>query len=216
MHNPVYDYNGGRLTDRPGAWTGEREELTPPTELNRRLKRLFGVNVYGDANYRVVWGQQRLSWVGGKHEYLSGSPIGSYLMPRYAPSARWYVEKWCSVDRYGTPESWDRLYTTYIDGRRVEELGPFPSRGEYEQITALTDPNGGFIPLDGQVVDTIVNLCRVNAEQSAYARFVRRKQETERQEREARRLDEEVLHDIDWGFGVRPRVSVPSTYKGLA
>lgn len=113
-----------------------------PKELNRRLKRIGGVNVYGEPNYRVVWGWSRLAEIGGRFEVddegRKWSWIGQKVEPKYGAALdNWHVEKWMPADSFGSPESWERNYTTRVDGVQVHLLGPYPSRGDYESIVTL-------------------------------------------------------------------------------
>jgi len=45
-----------------------RESYETPEVVAQRLKLAGGVNRFGEANYRVVWGWNRLAWIGGKFE----------------------------------------------------------------------------------------------------------------------------------------------------
>src|SRR6266568_3403676 len=45
-----------------------RETHDTPENVARRLERAGGVNRFGEANYRAVWGWNRLAWIGGKFE----------------------------------------------------------------------------------------------------------------------------------------------------
>lgn len=70
------------------------------------------------------------------------------LAPKYWPYPnRWYLEEWNPPEIYGSPERWEANFTTYVpeiepgvrisgpyllEGTPIEQLGPYPSRGEYE------------------------------------------------------------------------------------
>ena len=45
-----------------------RETHDTPEEVARRLEAAGGRNRFGEANYRVIWGWNRLAWIGGKFE----------------------------------------------------------------------------------------------------------------------------------------------------
>lgn len=45
-----------------------RETHETPVNVAWRLERAGGRNVFGEANYRAVWGWNRLAWIGGKFE----------------------------------------------------------------------------------------------------------------------------------------------------
>ncbi len=42
-----------------------RETHEAPAEIQERVARAGGWNIYGEANFRVVWGGSRLCWIGG-------------------------------------------------------------------------------------------------------------------------------------------------------
>jgi hypothetical protein len=43
-----------------------RETHETPELVTQRLAQAGGANCYGGANYRAVWGWNRLAWIGGK------------------------------------------------------------------------------------------------------------------------------------------------------
>src|SRR5258705_12174172 len=45
-----------------------RETHETPENVARRLCLAGGMNRYGEANYRVVWGWNRVGWIGGEVE----------------------------------------------------------------------------------------------------------------------------------------------------
>ncbi len=45
-----------------------RETYETPESVAQRLERAGGRNRFGEANYRAVWGWNRLAWIGGKFE----------------------------------------------------------------------------------------------------------------------------------------------------
>jgi hypothetical protein len=45
-----------------------RETHETPETVAWRLARAGGCNRYSEANYRAVWGWNRLAWIGGKFE----------------------------------------------------------------------------------------------------------------------------------------------------
>jgi len=69
-----------------------------------------GCNRYGEANYRAVWGWNRLAWIGGKFEERDPA-TGSLLRevvelrqePKYAAVNRWHIERWVPPEVYGSP-----------------------------------------------------------------------------------------------------------------
>ena len=80
------------------------------------------------------------------------------MVPKYTPIDRWYIEVWMPPETYGTPEQWSRCFTEYIDGRSVETLGAYPSRGEYEMCYVCQDDNGKFVQITPRLASTVAKL----------------------------------------------------------
>lgn len=117
----------------------------------------FGLNPYGERNFRVVWAPSRSRIIGGfwadtaHHEYRR--------VPKYGVNPRWILERWRPSTMYGTPDAWDRLYVT-PDG--FYAVGPFPVHGEFEscEVFQAKDEAGrplkgwaGFVPLEPGMVE---------------------------------------------------------------
>lgn len=145
-----------------------RETHDTPVEIQDRIARVGGYNLFGQPNYRVVWGGSRLTWIWGKWANFddSGNETGAVIearyVPKYIPIDRWYLEKWLPPSLYGTPEQWGAKTTETEDGIRGLALGPYPSRGEYEHAFTLESTEGEFIALDTFAVDTIVAAIQIS------------------------------------------------------
>lgn len=128
-----------------------------PKESERRLLLAGGRNRFGGPNFRVVWASGRLEWQGGRWNDFDeqGNRIRSLVavrrVPRYEPFEGWLVEKWVPPEAYGSREAW-RRFTEVVDGISIETLGPFPSRGDYEEVFRLA------APLTPTVCEAIVSL----------------------------------------------------------
>ena len=89
-----------------------REKYEAPESLARRLMVAGGSNRYGEANYRAVWGWNRLAWIGGKFEErdedgrLVREVVELRQEPKYAQLNRWHVERWVPPEAYGSPRLW--------------------------------------------------------------------------------------------------------------
>ena len=121
-----------------------RETHEPSAEVADRLALAGGGNIFGEPNFRAVWGWNRLGWIGGRwtdRDPATGSilreTIGLRLAPKYFPLNRWHIERWCAPETYGSAEQWARNTLEIEDGRNVPALGPYPSRGEYEHVFTL-------------------------------------------------------------------------------
>jgi hypothetical protein len=115
-----------------------RETHETPENVARRLCHAGGLNRYGEANYRVVWGWNRLGWIGGKFEdrnergELIREVVELRWEPKYPQVNRWHVERWVPAETYGSPRAWYAQTVERADGKSVAALGPYPERGEYE------------------------------------------------------------------------------------
>ncbi len=139
-----------------------RETHETPAAIEHRVSRAGGTNLYGEPNFRVVWGGSRLAWIGGKwtdcdaHGNKTREAIELRRVPKYLPVDRWHIERWMPPESYGSPEQWYAQTMEIEDGIRVAALGPYPSRGEYEHCHTLQNAVGEFMPLTAAACDWIV------------------------------------------------------------
>lgn len=108
----------------------------------------FGQNPFGENMWRVVWAPTRVYLVGGRWtDRVEGRitrTVDEYRwIQRYGEEQRgWVLEKWLSAMEYAGPkELWipDEVTGLY-------ELGPYPSRGEYESCwTFPTYPQASYV-----------------------------------------------------------------------
>jgi hypothetical protein len=131
-----------------------RETHVTPADVARELLLAGGVNRFGEANYRAVWGWSRLDWIGGKwedHDPASGALLREVIElrrePKYLPHDRWHIERWMPPESYGSQEDWHAATSEFVGGRSVPALGPYPSRGDYEHCLTLEGPRGEFVQL---------------------------------------------------------------------
>jgi hypothetical protein len=131
-----------------------RETIEVPADVARELALAGGCNLFGEPNYRAVWGWSRLDWIGGKWE--DRDPISGTLVrevvelrrePKYLPHNRWHIERWMPPESYGSPGEWHAQTIEIVNGRNVPALGPYPSRGDYEHCFMLEGPQGEFVQL---------------------------------------------------------------------
>lgn len=172
-----------------------RESLPTPDWAVQRLTLAGGLNRFDGPNYRVVWSENRLAFVGGKFEDrdAEGNLIREVLdlrtMPKYPVFNRWIVEQWLPPEKYGTPEGWLRQTKEWGEEGNVPQLGPFPTRGDYEMACVL-DEGGNFIPLTPTILNDVILAIKVTRKKK-YAESVReRKQLAE----DKKRKDVEFSH----------------------
>jgi hypothetical protein len=138
-----------------------RETHDTPESIARRLAFAGGLNRYGEPNYRVVWGWNRLSWIGGKFEDrdTSGNLLRETVElrqePKYADVNRWHVERWIAPEAYGSPRTWYLQTVEIANGRSVPTLGPYPARGEYEHCFTVQGSRGEFVQLTPTIVEQL-------------------------------------------------------------
>ena len=125
---------GGSNAPRFFQTPSHRSAMPEPKEVNATLLRLGGVTLEGRPRYRCVWGSSRTEWLFSRKRL-------SYekRLKHFRHANRWVIEFWNppSYDR----ESWEKETTEYIDGHRVELLGPYPSTGDYEYLWHAETPH---------------------------------------------------------------------------
>src|SRR5579871_6932287 len=125
-----------------------RETHEAPADVAREVASAGGRNLYGEPNYRAVWGWSRLDWIGGKWEdrdaagNLLREAVEVRREPKYLPHDRWHIERWMPPESYGSPEAWHAETREFAGGRSVAALGPYPSRGDYEHCFTVAGPGG--------------------------------------------------------------------------
>ena len=163
-----------------------RETHVAPESIAERLATAGGLNRYGEANYRVVWGWNRLAWIGGKFE--DRNEYGDLLRevvelrqePKYPEVNRWHVERWVPPEAYGSPREWYAETVESAEGRNVPALGPYPERGEYEHCFTIQGLQGEFVQLTPAIVERVAQAIEWSRGRP------RAQQRTELYEREAR------------------------------
>jgi len=68
---------------------------------------------------------------------------------------------------YGSPRTWYAQHNELAGGQTVAALGPYPSRGEYENCFTLETPKGEFIQLTLQLPSTLLAQLSVRAARHA-------------------------------------------------
>jgi hypothetical protein len=138
-----------------------RERHETSENVAQRLERAGGMNRYGEANYRVMWGWNRLAWIGGKFEDrdqrgdLLREVVELRQEPKYAAVNRWHVERWVPPEAYGSPRDWYAQTLERAEGRSVAALGPYPERGEYEHCFTIQGLQGEFVQLTPAIVEHV-------------------------------------------------------------
>lgn len=191
-----------------------RETHETPETVARRLYLAGGVNRYGEANYRVLWGWNRLGWIGGKFEDrdergdLIREVVELRREPKYPQVNRWHVERWVPAEAYGSPRAWYAQTMERADGVSVAALGPYPERGEYEHCFTLQGRRGEFVQLTPTIAEHVARAIEWARGRDHAAQ---RAKLYEREEREERAYEEwafEVMDDGERAMGGAPMVAV--------
>jgi len=177
------------------------ESHEAPETVARVLRLAGGVNRFGEANYRAVWGWNRLAWIGGKFEERDAA-TGALLRevvelrrePKYPQVNRWHIERWLPPEAYGSPRAWYAQTMERANGESVAALGPYPVRGDYEHCFTLEGPRGEFIQLTATVAERIA---RAMEWARCQPRAVRRESIGERERREERAYEKWAYDALD-------------------
>ena len=177
-----------------------------PPEIALRLKLAGGVNRFGEPNFRVVWGFNRIVKNNGKWgtgEGLSYEAVKTVEEPKYLPADRWHLEMWRPPEEYGTPETWGKLGEEIVGVMTVDTAGPFPSRGEYELCYTLSSDlteTGEFVPLNGTTCELLVRAIR----KSSPAHFTFAQRQAAIRQRALRQRDSRISTTVDSLLDARP------------
>ncbi len=192
-----------------------RETHDTPETVAHRLERAGGVNRFGEANYRAVWGWNRLAWIGGKFE--DRDPATASLLrevvelrqePKYPAVNRWHIERWVPPEVYGSPRAWCAQTIERENGVSIPALGPYPSRGEYEHCFTLEGPRGEFIQLTPTIAEHIASAIEWSRKSPRSARKRRLHDREQREEHSYETWAYDLLEDTVPAFHKQPFVTV--------
>jgi hypothetical protein len=192
-----------------------RETHETPQTVAWRLERAGGINRLGEANYRAVWGWNRLAWIGGKFEERDPA-TGSLLRevvelrqePKYPAVNRWHIERWVPPEVYGSPQAWYGQTIERESGLSIPALGPYPSRGEYEHCFTLEGLRGEFIQLTPTIAEHIARAIEWSRK---FPRGARKHQLYAREQQDERNYENwayDALDDSVPAFHKQPFVTV--------
>jgi hypothetical protein len=192
-----------------------RETHDTPEAVAHRLARAGGSNRFGEANYRAVWGWNRLAWIGGKfeeHDPATGSLLREVVElrkePKYLAVNRWHLERWVPPEVYGSPRAWYAQTIERENGVSVPALGPYPSHGEYEHCFTLEGPRGEFIQLTPTAAEHIARAIECSR---MFPHSAKKRKLYDREGREERTYENwayDLLDDAVPAFHKQPFVTV--------
>jgi len=125
-----------------------------PPEYQERLTRKFGVNRFGDPNFKIVWNQSQFIRMGNVWRDARGNERVGYK-DTYQGDGQpcWMIMRWMPPEHYGSPRTY--YANTYDSLSRKYFIGEYPWKGRYEIVQALI--NKEFV--DNKLVITHMPLC---------------------------------------------------------
>lgn len=179
--------------------------------------------------FRVMRGCDRFTWIGGRwtHHDASGNETGSHIgverVLKHPETKDRYIFEMLLMPEY-TREEWEILFTQWLDGQKVETLGPYPENGEYELIRVIekvhVDQKSGkilrteFIPLTESLCDALVLTAKMNRELPAKHKVLAAQERREREEKAKEQRQIDIINDLrgpDWAN--QPHIIVPGSEK---
>ncbi len=191
-----------------------RETHDAPESVAHRLARAGGANRFGEANYRAVWGWNRLAWIGGKfedrddHGALLRERVELRHEPKYPAVNRWHIERWLPPETYGSPRAWYAQTIERENGISIPALGPYPSRGEYEHCFTLETPRGEFLQLTPTIAEHIARAIEYSRNFASPKSRSRLYERAGREERSYENWAYDVMDDAVSAFHKQPFVTV--------
>lgn len=110
---------------------GKSERLECPEEFQDYITAIFGVNVFGEPNFKIAWGQTETSKVATPHGY-EDRLVGFN-------QACWMIMKWQPPEMYGSPELYYFHDADELTGLAL--CGEYPEFGRYETLQPLIAKN---------------------------------------------------------------------------
>lgn len=123
-----------------------------------------GNNPHGGPLYRLIWGWNRMSLVGGQWvdrdsntNQVIRREIAVRPFPKYSHLGvnKWFLERWYPPEHFGRRARWEALTLETIDGLSVAALGPYPENGDYEWAATVETREGKFKSLTLSLVEDI-------------------------------------------------------------
>lgn len=131
-----------------------------PREISRFTTAYGGVNLYGDPNFRIIWGSRRRWWrVSLWHDRdANGALLRRVKEPRYYFKYPKFKDNF--ILEYWKPPTWfgggdkrlwrrERGYSDAMVGRIDQPEDAFPSRGDYEFADFYGGDDGGPLEIQG-------------------------------------------------------------------
>jgi hypothetical protein len=187
--------------------------------IEEAINRVSPRNLYGEPVFRAGWSRDRLHWACGwwnDFDSSTGALLRRVFEPRQCPkyhfTPRWIIEKWHAPEFYGSPKMWDEITSSWSAAHgKTLELGPYPSRGDYELAWICQNLDESFLPLTTAIAVRYIELALQPPMSPAALREIERR----RVEQEHEELVEEVAGICDLPFHGRPNNLSPLSIHQL-
>jgi hypothetical protein len=143
--------------------TGRETRKCPP-EYQARITRMFGVNRFGEPNFKIVWNQSNFIRLGKTWRDNKGRErVGYTDVYQGDGQPCWLIVRWMPPEHYGSPTTYYRE-TYSIDGSSRKYLvGEYPWKGRYEIVQPMIKKefvNGNLhistFPLCHYLIDMVI------------------------------------------------------------
>lgn len=161
-----------------------------PLEYQRRLDEAFGLNRFGNPNFKFGWCQTTRILIGNNWRDGYGASQPGYKEAYQSHGmACWTILQWKAPEEYGTP---DAYYATQYDAESgLSTCGEYPWEGRYESIqplnrTEMVNDKLVFMhfELSDILIDRIIPMIIAAQQMSLEARMIALKEIAEREDRE--------------------------------
>jgi len=114
-----------------------KETRPCPKEFQDRVTRMFGTNLFGEPNFKIVWGSSEFHKMGSNWTDRFGNDRTGYRMKYFCPGgiACWNILRWKPAQAYGSPDLW--YMKTWEPSSQMYILGEYPWKGRYEILQPL-------------------------------------------------------------------------------
>jgi hypothetical protein len=181
---------------RRPVFVNEQREGFLPESVEHALVDFGGLNIYGQPNYRIVWGWQRGDWFGGEWRLK--------YQDRDRHKERWHLEKWVPAESFGSPEKWYQSAIMDVGGEPMNVLGEFPGNGDYVRVVVFENYHTGeYVEPDADMVREAITRNRQYAERSRQQIHDKIQAEMDRKKKAVSDKQDDILGDAEAAFAFK-------------
>lgn len=169
---------------------------------------MFGINQFGDPNYKIVWAQNQFHLQGGPYFTEQGlERVGYRYRYQATPYPCWQIMRWKQPREYGVPKLW--YSNTYVIEWDIHMLGGYPWRGRYEVLYQLfrkdfvnNELKIIALPLSHVLIDKIIPLMIEAQNLSKLERLAAQKLAREYEHRQqVNEISDRMMNDLPSFYG---------------